>query len=337
MTLATKTTQPAISIIVPVYNVEDFLADALNSILQQIFSQPVEILLVDDCSTDNSKQICNDFVLAHPDKIKLFCHSENSGISVARNTGLAAVAGTYFTFVDPDDLLPPNALQNLYDAAVLYNADIVKGNHLIFDEHNCHPANTNVSRTTLLEGDAILTAFFAHQKVRGFTWGKLFKSDRLVTITNKPGVKMKQDTLYCAELFSLAQKLVLIDQDIYQYRLRNTGITAQKFRTGNYLWWLYAIENAGHFARTPLQRAHHKTLQIDVLLQLADEANQLDDLHLASILKEITHRQSAWRMTSAVQLFNTQLPLQAWVKYFTLKLKLIRLQKRLNTPLTING
>ncbi len=155
---------PAISIIVPIYNMQDYLAETLNSILQQRFSDSLEVVLVDDCSTDNSKQICEDFLRAHPNKIILICHEQNSGLSVARNTGLAAITGTYFTFVDADDLLPPNALQSLYDAAIQYNADIIKGNHQTFDEQNYRSANTNINRTELVKGADILATFFAHKK-----------------------------------------------------------------------------------------------------------------------------------------------------------------------------
>lgn len=337
MTPHSEIAKPAISIIVPVYNVEDFLAAALRSIVAQVFIHPFEIILVDDCSTDSSKSICEDFARRHPEKIKLYCHSENQGISVARNTGLAALSGTYFTFVDPDDLLPSHALQTLYDAAIAYNADIVKGNHLIFDDAGYRPAKSNTTQVEIYQDDEILSAFFAHKKVNGFTWGKLFLSETFAHIPNRPGVKMKQDTLYCAELFSLARKLVVIDKNIYHYRLRNTGITAQKFHTENYLWWLYSIEHAGHFGRTPNHQTHYKALQIDVLLQLACEAQQLDHGQLPKVLKEIAQRQHLWHITSIPALLRAGANTQTLIKFLLLSRTLNLLQKRLKIPLAINS
>lgn len=328
---------PAISIIVPVYNVQDYLVAALNSIIKQTFSQPFEVLLVDDCSTDNSRSLCEDCVRSYPEQIRLLCHTENQGISVARNTGLNAVTGKYFTFVDPDDLLPSNALQTLYDAAISHRADIVKGNHFVFDETGYRPAASNVKRTKIYENEAILAAFFAHKEVTGFTWGKLFLSSAFAQIPNTPGVKMKQDTLYCAEIFAQANKLVLINSNIYHYRLRDTGVTGQKFRTGNYLWWLHSIEHAGHFARTADQKARHKELQIDILLQLAREARRLDSAQLATVLKEITHRQSIWQIARVTHLLQFQPGARALVKFLALRLALIQLQKQLTKPIAING
>ena len=334
---STVPARPSVSIIVPIYNVQDYLPAALDSIIRQAFSHPFEIILVDDCSTDQSKAISEHYARIHPEQIKLFCHSDNSGISVARNTGLKAVTGTYFTFVDPDDLLPPTALQTLYDAAIHHQADIVKGNHQIFDETGYRPASTNIKRTKIYTGDAILSAFFAHKEVRGFTWGKLFLSSAFAQIPNTPGVKMAQDTLYCAELFALASKLVLIEKDVYHYRLRHTGITRQKFITGNYLWWLYSIENAGRFARTPTHRAHHKKLQIDILLQLATEAHQLDPPQQNAVIKAITNCESSWKTNGENSLTKTQLSARAWIKWLRLRRKLYQLQKRITTPPSIKG
>ena len=106
-----------LSIIVPVFNVEPFLRDGLDSILEQNFAQPYETILVDDCSTDGSLEICQEFTSRYPEKFRLFESPANAGVSAARNVGLDNARGDYFMFVDPDDLLPLDALQSLYTAA----------------------------------------------------------------------------------------------------------------------------------------------------------------------------------------------------------------------------
>lgn len=112
------------SIIVPVYNVEPYLEECLRSVLEQSFAD-YEILLVNDGSTDNSGQICEDFAKKDP-RIRVF-HQRNSGLSVARNVAMKAAQGDYFVFVDSDDALAENALQTISEAIQEQNPDVISG------------------------------------------------------------------------------------------------------------------------------------------------------------------------------------------------------------------
>lgn len=322
---------PSISIIVPVYNVQDYLTECLYSLVKQTFSDAFEILLIDDCSTDNSKQLCEDFVAANPTLAKLICLPKNQGVAVARNTGIDAARGAYFTFVDADDLLAQNALQNLYNAAISYQADIVKGNNIVFNEDSTSQAGYNVNKIKIYEKDTILSTFLEHKEIRGHTWGKLFLRSSFATIYNTPGVVMAEDTLYCAEVFSRAKKMVLIDKTVYHYRLRKTGATGRKFQTGAYLWWLYSIENCGWFISTTQQKRRHKELQIRTLLQLVREARRLDDNTLAEVIKEIQSRQKTWELTGLRDLIKANLSATAIVHFIKFKFTLINLNQRLLT------
>jgi glycosyltransferase involved in cell wall biosynthesis len=322
-------TPPAISVIVPVYNVQDYIAECLDSLAKQTFNNRFEILLIDDCSTDNSKQLCEDFVATYPHLAKLICHTENKGLSVVRNTGVAAAKGDYFTFVDSDDSVPDDALQHLYDGAITYQADIVKGNNTIFNEKGSRPADYNVRKVKVYAGDTILSIFMRHKETRGHTWGKLFRSANFKQITNTPGVAMAQDTLYCAEVFSLAKKLVLIDKTVYHYRLRKTGATGRKFQTGAYLWWLYSIENCSRFISTEKQQICHKELQIRTLLQLVREARTLNNSQLADVVKEIHARQQAWQLTSLRRLVALNISAKALLHFLKFKFTLFTLDQRL--------
>jgi len=322
-------TTPAISVIVPVYNVQDYLVECLDSLAKQTFSSTFEILLVDDCSTDNSKNLCEDFVAANPTLAKLICLPKNQGVAVARNTGIEAATGTYFAFVDSDDLLPPDALQNLYNAAITYQADIVKGNNITFNDHSANAAGYDVKEIKIYIDDVILSMFLEHKETRGHTWGKLFLRSAFASIINTPGVVMAEDTLYCAEVFSLAKKLVLINKTVYHYRLRKTGATGRKFQTGAYLWWLYSIENCGRFITTEHQQSCYKELQIRTLLQLVREARSLDDNQLADVIKEIQSRQTAWQLTSLRSLIKSNVRTKALLHFLKFKVTLFKLGQRL--------
>lgn len=320
---------PAISIIVPVYNVADYIVESLDSLAKQNFSGAFDVLLVDDCSTDNSRQLCEEFVAAHPQLAKLICLPNNQGVAVARNTGIAAATGDYFVFFDPDDLMPKDALQNLYNAAITHQADIVKGNNIVFNEQRSFAVDYNVDTTKIYSDDAILATFFEHKETRGHPWGKLFRRAPFASIIFTPGVLMAEDILYCAEVFSQAKKLVLIEQTVYEYRLRQTSSTGRKFETGAYLWWLYGVENSGNFVTTPAQNAHFKGLQIQTLLQLVREARALHGSRLAEVVKELHNRQKAWQLTPLKLLFKFHVSRDSLIHFLKYKYTLTKLDYRL--------
>ena len=112
---------PMISVIVPVYNAEKYLKECIRSILNQTI-QNLELILVNDGSTDGSGYICDEYI-NKDNRIKVI-HKENGGVSSARNMGISEATGEYFTFVDSDDYLEPNALEILYNDIIIYNADI---------------------------------------------------------------------------------------------------------------------------------------------------------------------------------------------------------------------
>ena len=104
-----------ISVIVPIYNTEKYLAKCLDSLINQTF-QSLEIILIDDGSIDNSGKICDEYAL-NDDRIKVI-HKENGGVSSARNAGLDLATGSYIAFVDPDDYIDPD----MYATCLLYTS-----------------------------------------------------------------------------------------------------------------------------------------------------------------------------------------------------------------------
>ena len=113
------------SIIIPVYNVKEYLAECLDSLLAQTF-QNFEIIVVDDVSTDGSKDLALSYAARYPDKITVLEHTVNTRQGGARNTGIEAAVGEYLLFVDSDDYLVPNALEILSAAIQREKADIVE-------------------------------------------------------------------------------------------------------------------------------------------------------------------------------------------------------------------
>lgn len=121
-----------ISIIVPIYNVSKYIVRCLNSVVEQTY-QDIECILIDDCGTDDSMQIVEDFIYGYhgPIEFKVLHHERNRGQSAARNTGLMAASGEYLFFLDGDDALLPDSIEKLARLAVTYSsADFVQGNFL---------------------------------------------------------------------------------------------------------------------------------------------------------------------------------------------------------------
>ncbi len=117
---------PFLSIIVPVYNVESYLAECLNSILAQTFTD-FEVLLIDDGSTDGSSALCDEYA-GMDSRIRCF-HKENGGHMSARQEGFRNARGTYTAFVDSDDWIAPAMYEQMCGAAIKYDADVVCCNY----------------------------------------------------------------------------------------------------------------------------------------------------------------------------------------------------------------
>jgi glycosyltransferase involved in cell wall biosynthesis len=318
-----------ISILLPVYNVADFLPECLQSIVHQSFDHEIEALLIDDCSTDDSKLICENFVREYPDLFKLIANAENRGVSVARNIGLDNARGDYFMFVDPDDVLPLGALQNLYTAATQNDSDIVKGNNTIFNEHSEHGARYNVSSEIMVTGDEVLTTLYRHSQVRGHPWGKLFNRKRLGEVRFPVGVRMAQDLYYCGEVFGTARTLLLIDKPVYRYRNRDTGSTGRKYETGAYLHWLDSVEKIGSFAKSRQQITAHRGLQIRTMAQIARECRKIPPDIAAQVLVTIEQKCNDWNVRLSKMITGGGAGLLSLVRYLKFQLALYQIRRGL--------
>ena len=123
----TDATRPIVlSIIVPIYNVEPYLKECLDSILEQDLDH-YEVLLINDGSTDDSGAIAREYTEKHPAHFHYY-EQKNQGVSCARNKGIAQATGTYVIFVDPDDAIKNNSLRIMLDAALQSGSDILVGN-----------------------------------------------------------------------------------------------------------------------------------------------------------------------------------------------------------------
>jgi glycosyltransferase involved in cell wall biosynthesis len=318
-----------LSIVVPVFNVAPYLREGLESVLHQNFAQAYEVILVDDCSSDDSLAICREFARQHPGIFHLIESAENAGVSVARNIGLARARGRYLMFFDPDDILPADTLDPICRAAEEYSADIVKGNLVLFDDSGQRAAPDQVKRTTLIRDAAVLTTLFEHSRVRGHIGGKLFRRDKFASLRFPVGVRMAQDLLFFSEMFAGADSLLLLARDVYHYRKHPHGSTGRKYEKGSYIDWLYAVEQSGKFAATGEQLRAHRGLLLRTMVQIARECRKISPQSAAAVLQLIEQKCAQWNLRFVDLLFRDKPGLHDIGRYVKLQLALRQIRRNL--------
>ena len=220
--------QPLISLVVPIYNVENYLWSCLDSIVKQTYSN-IEVLLVNDGSPDGSATICQEFVAK--DSRFRYIEKENGGLSDARNAGIARAQGEFISFVDSDDWIEPTYVEDLYRAALFNDAEVVVSNyqefhqernvyliHLFEDYYETHYSGEEViQQLPLLE-----------RKDFSFTtsWGILF-ARRLFDTISFPKGKTIEDTRTNYSLFAESSRLTYIHKVLYNYRVGVDSISSR--------------------------------------------------------------------------------------------------------------
>lgn len=212
-----------VSIIIPVYNVEKYLRHCINSIIHQTY-QNLEIILVDDGSTDNCGYICDEF--ARKDKRIKVIHKENGGLSDARNEGLKVASGDFLAFVDSDDWVDLRLFEMVMSSFESHFVDIV-----CFGSYKTDGRNKTTCFTTLKEIEwtraEALTELCKNDRIESHVWDKVYKKE-LFENTFFPVGKYYEDVYIMHRVFMKAKSVLFIDAPLYYYLQRNTSIVGQR-------------------------------------------------------------------------------------------------------------
>lgn len=218
-----------VSIIIPVYNTEKYLAACIDSILQQAYVS-LEIILVDDGSTDASVCICNNYAKEY-NNIRVI-RIQNSGPATAKNEGLKYAQGNYIALTDSDDKMEPLMLHKMVSAAYKHDADIICCNYKQIDEkgHISHLNSTNMQY--VLDHEEGLIHFFSKDKIYSQCWTKIYKRQMLIDhhIVNDPGLRTDEDFIFNIRAFTHAQTTVIVDEPLYVYTHRENSLAHAYFR-----------------------------------------------------------------------------------------------------------
>lgn len=213
-----------ISIIIPVYNVKDYLDECVNSIMKQTYNN-IEIILVDDGSCDGSENMC-DFYSTLDNRIKVI-HKSNGGLSDARNVGLLHARGEYIGFVDSDDFVEANMYEELMSLSIQYDVDLVCARYDYAgdqSEYSLPVANGDIICMTgqeflyfLIAGsDSIVSSYSV--------WDRLYKKSLIEKLSFPVGL-CYEDVVFSTKAIINSERLVYLNKCLYHYRIRKGSIS----------------------------------------------------------------------------------------------------------------
>lgn len=226
--------KPLVSIIMPVYNVEELLNKSIDSIINQTYKN-LEIILVDDGSTDTSGNIC-DLYEKKDDRVKVI-HKENGGQALARNIALDIAKGDYYYFIDSDDEAKLNAIEELLNLAMENNADIVIADVDIVDE-NGNILNDGKGQYNILN-NKIFTAEEAAYVFADKDWGpwnKLY-AKHVHNDVRFPSGKIHEDEAIMFDLFKNSNRILYTSKHLYSYLQRLGSTTKSGYSLKKYDWF----------------------------------------------------------------------------------------------------
>lgn len=225
-----------ISVIVPVYKVEKYLRDCVDSILSQTYTD-FELILVDDGSPDICGEICDEYAAQDP-RVRVI-HQENQGLSGARNAGIDAARGDYLTFIDSDDMVSPEYISVLLQALEDADADLsVCRTFGFIDGEDPKAERKEITSQIVVSGtDACIMLYDGRAEIPVNAWGKLFRT-AVIGELRFPLGRLHEDQAFTPLVCYRAKKVSSVDADLYYYRGRDDSITRDRFTVKRYddLW-----------------------------------------------------------------------------------------------------
>ncbi|MBO6250014.1 MAG: glycosyltransferase family 2 protein [Muribaculaceae bacterium] len=213
-----------ISIIIPVFNVEPYLQQCVESVLSQTYRN-LEVLLIDDGSTDGSAALCDQW--AERDNRVRVVHENNRGLSEARNTALNLIRGTHVMMVDGDDWLPHNAVLHLLQTLTDTGADVAVGSWLMVPDGVTpqQPASTESTEVVMYNRDEAIDEVFYQGTLTNSSCSRLFKAEVFNGLRYEPGL-LYEDLAIAYDLLQRITRVAYTTQLVYYYRQRKGSITS---------------------------------------------------------------------------------------------------------------
>jgi glycosyltransferase involved in cell wall biosynthesis len=211
---------PDISVIIPVFNVEKYLIRCLDSVFKQKFTGLIEVIAVDDASTDNSLSLLYEYKKIE-NRLQVLTHEVNKKLSVARLTGMNKATGKFVMHVDSDDWLPDNSLESLYQKCRTADADVVVYNYCKEDSFG-----KKIFVNTIKYELATNNKQKVHPYFLGAPWNKIVKRSLLNNmVSGRTGINNGEDLVYATEILLRSEKIYLVPQRYYIYYVNKQSLT----------------------------------------------------------------------------------------------------------------
>ena len=210
--------EPLISVLIPVYGVEQYIEKCLKSLFENTIADKCEFIIVNDCTKDKSMIIAQKLISEYKNlNVKIINHEKNSGLASARNTGLKNASGKYIICTDSDDWVEKDYLEKMYHAAEEKQADVTICNWYVEKE-----TVTLMKSQEQYNAEEFFEAFL-QCKVQAFVWNKLIKRSLFEdnNFTWEDGINNWEDETICIKLFSEAKSYAYVESYLYHYRVRN--------------------------------------------------------------------------------------------------------------------
>ena len=228
-----------ISIIIPVYNVSAFLDRCLTSVCNQSYKN-IEVIIVNDGSTDNSRDICEKFVKKDK-RFKLY-NRENSGVCTARNYGYKKSHGKYIYFFDGDDYLDENTIKVLYDLMITNNVDVsMVGYYYTFENYEKSNENKYNCKYVLNKKD-LLNNIIYRGSYAGYTWNKMYKRKLIGNLKFDEKIAYREDMLYNSFYIERVSRGVYYTSPYYHYVQRDSSVVHQRGFNTKLMGHIYSLE-----------------------------------------------------------------------------------------------
>lgn len=244
---------PWLSFLLPVYNVKDYLECCVQSILSQVSHRNIEILLLDDCSTDGSREICEQLSADYPGQIVFLYHDANAGVSAARNSLLDAARGAYIWFVDADDCILPGCIEQLHSITKKHDPDLILCDYhkRSFIRKKSFPGWGGKLES---DNDKLISGVFQHRKM--YLWNRISKRSLWGDDLRFPVGKTFEDIATTPWLLLRTKSYYYVPQSWVFYRTRAASIMTSVSRTKGF----FDVKKHGDMADAMLGL---KTLLID--------------------------------------------------------------------------
>lgn len=282
--------QPLLSVIVPIFKVEEYLDRCVESIVNQTYKN-LEIILVDDGSPDNCPQMCDSW--ADKDKRIKVVHKENGGLSDARNAGMPFATGEIISFIDSDDWIELDMFEKMLNRMQEDNSDVVSCGVKWVEEDGTLIRDVT-SEDEILDTTAAMKELLNDIKLKQHVWNKIYKYDLIKDIPFEKG-KYHEDVFWSYQVVGIAKKVSVVKESFYNYVQRSNSIMGEGF-SAKRLDALDANRQRCEYMKEHFPELYDKSLYVYIgschyQLQCAVKANQPKEV-IDNILDRTSYRKT---------------------------------------------